>query len=155
MQNCLPSLVLPMSGSKGLRFRTLSRALLLTGAHARLPWPIYNYEFFNIIFKILQKSIDKSFSIYYYTRLFETEDRRKMAKNEQKQLFDDQNIEKMNFEEALVALNQIVENIESGDIQLEDSLKQYETGMAMIKRCRKILTDAETRIEKLSEKDKK
>ena len=69
-----------------------------------------------------------------------------MAKNEQK---DD--IAKLSFEEAIKELTSIVGSIEQGEIALQDSLQQYEKGMALIKHCRGILQTAEKRIEKISE----
>ncbi len=63
-------------------------------------------------------------------------------------------IGKLKFEEAVDALTEIVGNIESGEIELEASLEQYERGMGLIKHCRGILEKAEKRIEKISEENK-
>jgi exodeoxyribonuclease VII small subunit len=64
------------------------------------------------------------------------------------------NISKLTFEQAIKELTGIVGKIEQGDIALQDSLQQYEKGMALIKHCRKILQEAEKRIEKIaSEQD--
>ena len=43
--------------------------------------------------------------------------------------------------------------IEQGEIPLQDSLEQYEKGMALIKHCRGILQKAEKRIEKISKEE--
>jgi exodeoxyribonuclease VII small subunit len=59
-------------------------------------------------------------------------------------------IEKMSFEEAIKELTNIVSKIEQGRIPLQDSLEQYEKGMALIKQCRTILQKAEERIEKIT-----
>ena len=56
----------------------------------------------------------------------------------------------LSFEEAIKQLTEIVSGIESGRASLQDSLGQYERGMALIKRCKEILTAAEKRIEKIS-----
>ena len=72
-----------------------------------------------------------------------------MAKNEKKN-----DIGKMSFEEAIKKLTSIVGKIEQGQIPLQDSLKQYEKGMALIKHCKGILQKAEKRIEKISEEQK-
>ena len=69
-----------------------------------------------------------------------------MAKNEKK---DD--LAKLSFEQAIKELTGIVSKIEQGEIALQDSLDQYERGMALIKHCREILQKAEARIEKISE----
>lgn len=57
---------------------------------------------------------------------------------------------KLTFEEAIGQLKEIVGKIEQGEIPLQDSLEQYEKGMALIKHCRSILQKAEKRIEKIS-----
>jgi exodeoxyribonuclease VII small subunit len=58
---------------------------------------------------------------------------------------------KLSFEEAIKELTNIVGKIEQGEIPLQDSLEQYEKGMALIKHCRTILQEAEERIDKISE----
>jgi len=63
-------------------------------------------------------------------------------------------INKLSFEEAIGRLTAIVKKMEGGQIPLQDSLAQYEKGMALIKHCRGILTQAEKRIEKISEEKK-
>ena len=63
-------------------------------------------------------------------------------------------ISKLKFEEAVDALSEIVGSIESGEIELEASLEQYERGMGLIKHCRSILEKAEKRIEKISAEHK-
>lgn len=68
-----------------------------------------------------------------------------MAKNEKKN-----DISKMSFEEAIKELGNIVGKIEQGQIPLQDSLTQYERGMALIKHCKGILEKAEARIDKIS-----
>ena len=60
-------------------------------------------------------------------------------------------IGKLSFEEAIKELTDIVGKIEQGEIPLQDSLQQYEKGMALIKHCRTILKQAEERIEKISQ----
>ncbi|MBA7712670.1 Exodeoxyribonuclease 7 small subunit [subsurface metagenome] len=74
---------------------------------------------------------------------------KKMAKNKHKN-----DVGKLSFEEAIKELGNIVGRIEQGQIPLQDSLKQYERGMALIKHCRTILEKAEKRIEKISEEEK-
>ncbi len=61
----------------------------------------------------------------------------------------------LSFEESIKELTDIVGKIEQGQIPLQDSLEQYEKGMALIKQCRTILQKAEKRIEKISELDAK
>jgi len=59
----------------------------------------------------------------------------------------------LSFEESIKELTNIVGKIEQGQIPLQDSLQQYERGMALIKHCRTILQKAEKRIEKISEQE--
>ncbi len=60
------------------------------------------------------------------------------------------NPEKLSFEEALGRLEELIDQIESGEIGLEESLKRYEQGTALIKRCRAVLDGAEQKITELS-----
>ena len=62
-------------------------------------------------------------------------------------------IDKLSFEETIKNLTEIVNKIERGETPLQDSLKQYEKGMALIKHCREILAKAEKRIEKISKEE--
>ena len=62
-------------------------------------------------------------------------------------------ITKLSFEEAIKQLSAIVSKIEQGQIPLQNSLEQYEKGMALIKHCREILGKAEERIEKISQQE--
>ncbi len=59
---------------------------------------------------------------------------------------------KLTFEEALKNLEEIAEQIEQGKIGLEESISQYERGMALVKQCQGILAKAELRIEKLHQR---
>ncbi len=60
---------------------------------------------------------------------------------------------KMSFEEAIRELTGIVGKIEQGEIALQNSLEQYERGMALIKHCRAILQKAEKRIERITKEE--
>ena len=54
------------------------------------------------------------------------------------------------FEDALQRLEQIVDQLEAGDLPLENSLKVFEEGVALARRCAKYLEEAEKRIELLT-----
>jgi exodeoxyribonuclease VII small subunit len=54
------------------------------------------------------------------------------------------------FEEALAELEQIVAEIEGGQVGLEESLVKYERGTFLIQHCRGVLNVAEKQIELLS-----
>ena len=57
----------------------------------------------------------------------------------------------LSFEERLARLDQIVTKLESGDVDLDESLKLYAEGAGLIKDCRKTLAEAEKKIAKLTE----
>ncbi|MGD0296655.1 MAG: exodeoxyribonuclease VII small subunit [Bryobacteraceae bacterium] len=59
------------------------------------------------------------------------------------------------FESGLAELEQIVKEMESGDLPLERALELYEKGMRLSESCRKQLEAAETRIEMLVRKGDK
>jgi exodeoxyribonuclease VII small subunit len=52
-----------------------------------------------------------------------------------------------NFEQAMKRLEEIVEQMESGDLPLEDLIVRYEEGMKLVKVCQERLASAEHRIE--------
>jgi exodeoxyribonuclease VII small subunit len=54
------------------------------------------------------------------------------------------------FEDALQRLEHIVDQLEAGNLQLEDSLKVFEEGVGLARRCAKYLDEAEKRIELLT-----
>ena len=54
------------------------------------------------------------------------------------------------FEKALAQLEEIVTRLESGKVDLEQSIAIYERGEALKKHCEKLLKAAEARIEKIT-----
>src|SRR5215468_173831 len=52
----------------------------------------------------------------------------------------------LRFEDALAELEQVVHDLEDGQVGLEDSLARYERGVGLIKACYAQLRDAEQRI---------
>ncbi len=57
------------------------------------------------------------------------------------------------FEQALASLSEVVGQIESGDLSLDDALGQYERGITLLKTCHAQLSRAQRRIEVLSRID--
>lgn len=53
------------------------------------------------------------------------------------------------FEEQLDSLEQIVNSLESGKVPLEESLKQFKTGMTLSKKLQDKLTNAEKTLAKM------
>lgn len=56
----------------------------------------------------------------------------------------------LKFEKALERLEKIVEDLESGNMPLEDALKKYEEGVKLCSVCTVKLSQAETKIETLT-----
>jgi exodeoxyribonuclease VII small subunit len=54
------------------------------------------------------------------------------------------------FETALGRLEQIVDQLEGGGLPLEESLKVFEEGVGLARRCARYLDEAEKRIELLA-----
>lgn len=51
-----------------------------------------------------------------------------------------------NFETKMQALEQIVSDLEKGDLNLDESVKKFEEGMKISKECSKMLEETEKRI---------
>ena len=56
----------------------------------------------------------------------------------------------MRFENALARLEEIVEELEKGEMDIEKSLKIFEEGIKMARFCSKKLDEAEKKIELLT-----
>lgn len=54
-----------------------------------------------------------------------------------------------NFEEALQELEQIVSQLEKGDLPLEEALAAFQRGVELSQYCQKSLTDAESTVAKM------
>lgn len=57
------------------------------------------------------------------------------------------NSTQFNFEDALANLNVIVDEMESGNLSLEDALKKFETGIKLTRECQKTLKNAEQKVQ--------
>jgi len=55
----------------------------------------------------------------------------------------------MSFEDALKQLEKIVDDLERGDVPLEESIRIYERGEALKKHCDTLLKYAEDKVEKI------
>lgn len=58
-------------------------------------------------------------------------------------------LEELTFREAMAELDRIVALLEGNTLELEDSLKQYERGVALLALLQKKLGDAEQKVEML------
>ncbi len=55
------------------------------------------------------------------------------------------------FETAMTELEELVAQIETGNLSLEESLKQFEQGIKLSRTCQKALTEAEQRVKILTD----
>lgn len=56
-------------------------------------------------------------------------------------------VDGLSFEAALAQLETVVRKLETGEASLEDSIRLYQEGVALQRRCEAKLADAEARIE--------
>ena len=66
-----------------------------------------------------------------------------MAKSEKKE-------PPVDFEAAMGELESLVEKMELGEFSLEESIKQFERGMVLVRSCQKSLRAAEQKVLKLA-----
>ena len=62
----------------------------------------------------------------------------------------DPQVAAMGYEEAIEELEAIIGRMEKGETTLEESLREYARGDALVRRCRQILDQAEQRIESIA-----
>ena len=60
---------------------------------------------------------------------------------------------KIDFEASLGKLSTIVDAMEKGDLSLEQSLTQFEQGVALARQCQTALEQAEQKVVQLTEKN--
>ena len=58
----------------------------------------------------------------------------------------------INLEQALGELEALVEEMESGDLPLEEAMKKFERGITLTRNCQAALREAEQKVEILLEK---
>jgi exodeoxyribonuclease VII small subunit len=62
----------------------------------------------------------------------------------------DPKVAAMGYEEAIEELEAIIARMEKGETTLEESLREYARGDALVRRCRQVLDQAEQRIESIA-----
>ena len=62
---------------------------------------------------------------------------------------------RIDLEKSLAELEEIVEQLESGDLPLEKSLKQFERGVRLSRECQSALKEAEQRVQVLMDSELK
>ncbi len=60
---------------------------------------------------------------------------------------------KKTFESALSKLEKITEELEDGELSLENSLKKFDEGIQLVQFCNSKLEDAKSRVDLLLRKD--
>jgi exodeoxyribonuclease VII small subunit len=60
------------------------------------------------------------------------------------------NIQELSFEAAYAELETIIQQLEAGDLPLEDSLAHYERGRKLSDHCQTLLDKAELRVNELN-----
>ena len=61
----------------------------------------------------------------------------------------------INFEQSMAELEKLVEEMEAGELSMEDMLKRFEKGIALTTDCQKALQQAELKVKELVEKNGK
>ncbi len=61
--------------------------------------------------------------------------------------------QKLSFEQALQRLEQVVRELETGELSLDNALALFQEGVALARQCGLQLDQAEARIEKLLEQN--
>ncbi len=59
----------------------------------------------------------------------------------------------IDFEKSLDKLEQLIEDMESGELSLEQSLKAFEQGVKLTRECQTALSDAEQKVQLLLEEN--
>ena len=61
--------------------------------------------------------------------------------------------DKLTFEEAMAELDELVSRMEDGELSLDDSLKAFERGVMLTRKCQEALSQAELRVKTLTDAD--
>lgn len=59
-------------------------------------------------------------------------------------------VDQMTFKEASVELEQVVRSLESGELELEESLRRYQRGVELLRSLRERLASAQQQVEVLT-----
>ncbi len=61
----------------------------------------------------------------------------------------------MKFEDYIQKLEHIIEELESGDVSLDDSIEKYKEALSLIAKASEVLNEAEGKIKRVTEKNGK
>lgn len=66
-----------------------------------------------------------------------------------------EDIAKMSFEDSMKELEDLVKQLESGELDLDKSLEVYERATALRDHCRQILDESDRRVQKIMQNGQK
>ena len=64
---------------------------------------------------------------------------------------DPKSDDELTFEEAMAQLDELVSRMEDGELSLDDSLKAFERGVMLTRKCQEALSQAELRVKTLTD----
>ena len=64
-----------------------------------------------------------------------------------------ENPNELKFEDAVTQLNQVVDLMESSDVDLDKMIKNYQQGLSLLKFCQKKIQEAEFKLTELNSSD--
>ena len=76
-----------------------------------------------------------------------------MAEEETKETTESEATSSSSFEDSLAELERLVQQMESGDLSLEQSLEAFERGIKLTRECQRSLSNAEQRVQTLIEQN--
>ena len=76
-----------------------------------------------------------------------------MSKKKASKKSTNKSSDSLDFEGSMTELEELVERMEAGEQSLEDSLKDFERGIALTRSCQKSLQETEQKIQQLIEKN--
>jgi exodeoxyribonuclease VII small subunit len=59
------------------------------------------------------------------------------------------------LENSIAEINTLIEQMDQGELSLEQSLEKFERGITLIKHCQKVLQDAEQKVQILIQNNEK
>ncbi len=60
---------------------------------------------------------------------------------------------KKTYEDNIAEIDEIIEKLESGELTLDESIKEYEKSMKLIEKCGSMLEEAEGKVKKITLKN--
>jgi exodeoxyribonuclease VII small subunit len=64
-------------------------------------------------------------------------------------------VKSSDLETSIAEINTLIEQMEQGELSLEQSLERFERGIVLIKHCQKVLVEAEQKVQILMQNNEK